>query len=175
MPRVILITGVMAAGKSTVAQALAERLPRAVHLRGDVFRKMIVTGREEMKQDASEEAFRQLKMRYQLTANAARGYWEAGFDVVVQDNYYGLMLEAMLKLLEGLPVSVVVLCPSAEAVAAREAGRGKRGYGGYDVRPLWESFMAETPRLGLWLDTTHLTVEETVEKIMKEFNIGGKV
>lgn len=31
---VTLITGVMAAGKSTVVQALAERLPRSVHVRG---------------------------------------------------------------------------------------------------------------------------------------------
>jgi deoxyadenosine/deoxycytidine kinase len=35
--QVILITGNMAAGKSSVAQALAERLPKSVHLRGDVF------------------------------------------------------------------------------------------------------------------------------------------
>ncbi|MFD6693018.1 hypothetical protein ACFWD8_09505 [Micromonospora aurantiaca] len=34
----------MAAGKSTVAEWLARRLPRAVHLRGDVFRRMIVSG-----------------------------------------------------------------------------------------------------------------------------------
>ena len=40
-----LITGVMASGKSTTAQALAERLPRCVHLRGDVFRRLILTGR----------------------------------------------------------------------------------------------------------------------------------
>jgi adenylylsulfate kinase-like enzyme len=32
---VVLITGIQAAGKSTVAQALAERLPRSVHVRGD--------------------------------------------------------------------------------------------------------------------------------------------
>ncbi|MFD9885204.1 AAA family ATPase, partial [Streptomyces alboflavus] len=44
---VIVITGIMAAGKSTVAQALAERLPRAAHVRGDVFRRMIVSGRQE--------------------------------------------------------------------------------------------------------------------------------
>lgn len=42
-PCVVLITGVMAAGKSTVAQLLAESLPRAVHVRGDVFRRMIVS------------------------------------------------------------------------------------------------------------------------------------
>ena len=45
MPPVYLITGMMASGKSTVAQALAERLPRSVHVRGDLFRRMIVSGR----------------------------------------------------------------------------------------------------------------------------------
>ena len=47
-PHIIMITGIMAAGKSTVAQQLAERLPKSVHLRGDVFRRMIVSGRAEM-------------------------------------------------------------------------------------------------------------------------------
>ena len=171
--RIYLITGVMASGKSTVAQLLAERLPRAVHLRGDVFRRMIVSGREEMCQDAGEEAFRQLRLRYRITADAARRYYEAGFDVVVQDNYYGPMLEAMTNLLEGLPVQVVVLCPSVEAVAERERTRGKKGYGGYDVAPLYESFMRETPRLGLWLDTTRMTPEETVNRIFNDI-IGGQ-
>ncbi|WP_458105709.1 zeta toxin family protein [Bacillus sp. PK3-136] len=45
---VYLITGVMAAGKSTVAQLLSERLDKGVHVRGDVFRKMIVNGEMQM-------------------------------------------------------------------------------------------------------------------------------
>ena len=44
---VIVVTGIQAAGKSTIAQALAERLERSVHLRGDVFRRMIVSGRAD--------------------------------------------------------------------------------------------------------------------------------
>ena len=36
-PAIYVISGIMAAGKSSVAQALAERLPRSVHVRGDVF------------------------------------------------------------------------------------------------------------------------------------------
>lgn len=164
--KVYLITGVMASGKSTVAQRLAERLARAVHLRGDVFRRMIVSGREEMRPDAPEEALRQLELRYRLTASAVRGYWQAGFDVVVQDNYYGEMFAHMLDLLEGMPVHPVVLCPSAEAVAAREAARPKKGYGGFEVRALCEDFLRETPRIGLWLDTTEMTVEETVGRIL---------
>ena len=52
---VIVITGIMAAGKSTVAQILAERLPRSVHVRGDVFRRMIISGRAEPTPSGSAE------------------------------------------------------------------------------------------------------------------------
>ena len=117
-----LLTGVMASGKSTTAQALAERLPRCVHLRGDVFRKMIVTGREEMTSQPTPQALEQLGLRYRLAAQAARGYWEAGFSVVLQDNYYGPDLAGMVDLLGGIPVRVVVLCPDVESRPGRQPG-----------------------------------------------------
>ena len=161
-----LLTGVMASGKSTTAQALAERLPRCVHLRGDVFRKMIVTGREEMTSQPTSRALEQLGLRYRLAAQAARGYWEAGFSVVLQDNYYGPDLANMVALLEDIPVQVVVLCPGLETVKAREKARDKTGYGGFSPEPLWDSFMRETPRIGFWLDNSSLTVEESVEQIL---------
>ena len=50
-PSLTLITGIMAAGKSTVAQALAQRFERGVHLRGDTFRRAIVAGQAEMTAD----------------------------------------------------------------------------------------------------------------------------
>ena len=165
-----LLTGVMASGKSTTAQALSEQLPRCVHLRGDLFRRMIVSGREEMADPPSQEALRQLHLRYRLAAQAAGGYWEAGFSVVLQDNYYGPALEEMLSLLAGIPVQVVVLCPGLETVKAREAARGKTGYVGFAPAPLLEAFRRETPRLGFWLDNSRLTVEESVEKILEHFS-----
>lgn len=58
--RIFIITGIMASGKSTVAQLLAERLQKAVHVHGDIYRKMIVAGREEMSPNPSDEALRQL-------------------------------------------------------------------------------------------------------------------
>src|SRR5262245_29310698 len=72
LPRIILITGNMASGKSSVAQALAERLPKSVHLRGDLFRRMIVNGQAEMGFTLSAEAERQLFLRYQLGDSIAR-------------------------------------------------------------------------------------------------------
>ncbi len=163
---IIVVTGVMAAGKSTVAQALAQRFPKAVHLRGDAFRRFIVAGREEMSADASPEALRQLDLRYELAAMAARMYWQAGFTVVVQDNYLGRALGDFTALLGDCPVHCVALCPSVEAVTQREALRGKKGYVGFDVAGLHQMFMEETPRLGLWLDTSELNVEQTVDAIL---------
>lgn len=88
-PSVVLITGIMAAGKSTVAELLARRLPRSVHLRGDLFRRMVVGGRAEMTARPSEEAWRQLRLRYELAASVADRYAQEGFTVVLQDVVLG--------------------------------------------------------------------------------------
>lgn len=164
--RIYLVTGLMASGKSTIAQILCEKLEKSVHLRGDVFRRMIVSGRADMCANPPAEALEQLYLRYQLTAQAAKMYFDHGFSVVIQDNYYGPALTHMLDFMDDYPVDVVVLCPDCETIRQREAAREKKGYTGYDVEPLYASFMAETPRIGLWIDSTNLTAQQTVERIL---------
>ncbi|AYC40891.1 AAA family ATPase [Streptomyces griseorubiginosus] len=173
MQGVVLVTGVMAAGKSTVAQLLAERLPRAAHVRGDVFRRMIVSGRQEYLPGAPDEALAQLRLRYRLSAATADAYAEAGFTAVVQDVVLGEELPAYVRLVRTRPLYVVVLAPDAGTVAAREAGRAKTGYGGagyggeaWTVPALDEALRASTPPIGLWLDTSGQTPAETVEAIL---------
>ncbi|WP_461007022.1 AAA family ATPase [Streptomyces capparidis] len=164
---VVLITGIQAAGKSTVAQALAERLPRSVHLRGDGFRRMIVGGRVDMTPDAGEEAFGQLRLRHRLTAACADMYAREGFTVVAQDVLLGGFLAETAALVTTRPLAVVVLAPDPAAVEAREAGRAKTAYGpDWSVRDLDEELRANTPRIGLWLDTSGLSVERTVDEIL---------
>lgn len=168
-PAIYLITGVMAAGKSTVAQLLAAELERGVHLRGDVFRRMIVSGRADMSAAPSAEALRQLELRYRLSAQAAKLYRAAGFSVVLQDNYYGGQLPAMLALLEDCPVHLAVLCPRVEVVRQREAARPKTGYTGFSVETLYEDFLRETPRLGFWVDNSDETPQQTARRIHDHF------
>ena len=156
----------MAAGKTTVARVLAARFERGVHLEGDVFRRSIVSGRVEMEPDASPEALDQLRLRYRLAAAAADAYVDAGFTVVVEDVIAGRLLDDVRTTIRSRPCHVVVLLPSAEAVAAREAARGTAGYGAWTVEALHEGFASGTPRIGIWLDTTDLTPEETVELIL---------
>ncbi|MEU4366935.1 AAA family ATPase [Micromonospora chersina] len=174
-PSVVLISGIMAAGKSTVAELLARRLPRAVHLRGDVFRRMIVSGRAEMTAELGDEAWRQLRLRYDLAASAADRYAAAGFTVVLQDVVLGPELPAVVDRIRHRPLAVVVLAPRADVVAARERGRPKRGYGDWPVADLDAGFRAGTPRIGLWLDTSAQTPEETVDEILARAWTAGRI
>ena len=165
---IILITGIMAAGKSTVAQRLAECLPLSVHLRGDVFRRMIVNGQEEISPGNWDAAEKQLHMRYRLATQAAIAYAEAGFTVIYQDVILGSELAYVIGLFQpvDLPISVVVLAPSPEVAARRDRDRPKTGYGDWTAEELDAALRRETPRLGLWLDTSHMTVDETVDAIL---------
>jgi predicted kinase len=165
-PAVLLLTGVQAAGKSTVAQALAERLPRSVHLRGDVFRRAIVGGRADMTPEPSAEAMAQLRLRYRLAATVADEYFAAGFTVILQDVVLGPELPAMVELICSRPRLVIVLAPRPEVVAGREAGRHKNAYGPFSVEGLDRLLREGTERIGLWLDTSDQTVDETVEEIL---------
>jgi chloramphenicol 3-O-phosphotransferase len=168
-PEIILITGIMASGKSTVAQALAERLPKSVHLRGDIFRRMIVNGRLEMAPGAPDEALKQLQLRYELAALTADRYCDAGFTVVYQDVIIGpILTDVVERLKRNRRVAVVVLAPSPEVVAQREAGRGKTGYGEWTPAMLDHGLRNDTPRIGLWLDTSALSVAQTVDAILAQ-------
>jgi len=161
-----LITGIMAAGKSTVAQALAERFDRSVHLRGDSFRRFVVSGRSEMSGAPTPEALEQLRLRYELAAASADRYVEAGFVTVMQDVILGPWLPDVIAMFRTQPVSVVVLAPSAEVVAGREAERPKTGYTTLTPTELDAGLREGTPRLGLWIDNGHQTVAETVQEIL---------
>ncbi|MEY9886477.1 chloramphenicol 3-O-phosphotransferase [Catenulispora sp. MAP12-49] len=170
---IFLVTGIQAAGKSTVAQALAERLEKSVHVRGDLFRRMVVNGRVEMgPADPPAEALRQLRLRYALAAQVADGYADAGFTVVLQDVVLGAHLADMVAAIRTRPLHVVVLVPGAEVVRrrdrARRAARGKVAYkpGDEGVDDLDGYLRRETPRIGLWLDTSDQTVEQSVEEIL---------
>ncbi len=166
---IYLITGVMASGKSTVAELLASKMENGVHLRGDVFRRMIVSGRADMSAQPSNEAIRQLHLRYRLTADATKTYYDNGFSVVLQDNYYGEELSRILDMLKDYPVKIIVLCPNVETVKNREKLRGKVGYSGFTVEALYEGFLKETPRIGFWLDTSEQSPEQSVEDILLHF------
>ena len=164
---VILVTGAMAAGKSTGAQLLAERFPRAVHVRGDVFRRFVVTGRVDPTPDMPAEALVQLKLRYALATSTADAYARAGFTVVVQDVIIGALLRDVVQMIQTRPRFVVVLDPEPAAIATRAAARTKSGYvAGWGPDALVAQLRETTPRIGLWVDNTTQEPAATVQTIL---------
>lgn len=165
-PQVIIITGIMASGKSTVAELLAQRFSRSVHLHGDLFRRLIVNGRAPIRPGFPADGKPQLCLRYRLAAQAADGYAQAGFTVVVQDIIIGEFLSEFIDSVQSRPLALVVLAPQPEVVARREAERDKTGYGGgWTVDGLDKLFRSTTSHRGLWLDSSDQTPTETVDEI----------
>jgi len=166
-----LITGAQASGKSTVAELLASRFPKAVHVRGGQFYRWAVTGWAHFDDANRDEARRLLTLRYRLSAQVAETYAEAGFTTVVQDNIYGEDLVRWLAMVGAEPLHLVVLRPSVEVLVARHEQRrratGKVAYRGAYTPERNDADLATTPaHLGLWLDTSALSAPETVEEVL---------
>jgi hypothetical protein len=89
----------------------------------------------------------------------------------VQDNIYGPDVEAWLGRITARPRHLVVLRPSVAVVEQRDDQRrqhlGKVAYRGGFTPAENDAHVSATRRdLGLWLDTSEQTPEETVDEIL---------
>jgi cytidylate kinase len=167
-----LITGAQASGKSTVAELLAQHFERGVHLRGGQFYRWVVRGWVHFDDlERAKEARRLLELRYRLSAQVADEYAAAGFATIVQDNIYGTDVDTWLDSIRTRPRYLVVLRPSVAVVEARDAARqhttGKVAYRGSFTPDLNDAHVATTRQgLGLWIDSSRQTPDETVREIL---------
>ncbi len=167
-----LVTGIQAAGKSTVADLLSRQFNPAVHIRGGQFYRWATSGWVHPGgSELSDEARRHLDLRYRLSALSADEYCAAGFTAIVQDNIFGSDVTRWLDQIRGRPRQLVVLRPSVKIVAERDAERhartGKAAYrpGGFTIEGL-DAEIDATPRIGLWLGTSNQSPRETVQEII---------
>jgi hypothetical protein len=166
---VFVISGLQAAGKTTVAGLLARRFDRGVHVAGDSIREMVVTGRVDMTPDNAGGAAEQLLARYEAAIGVARVYHNAGFSVVIEDVILGEMVLRFLELVPWPEIHFVMLTPSLDEVAKRERGRSKTAYGqAWSVRTLGAVLGLDTPAFGWWLDSSELTAEDTAGRILTD-------
>ncbi len=163
---IFIVSGIPGVGKTTVSGLLARRFERGVHLEADIFQKLIVTGGLSPNEEPHEEAWVQLRLRSKHVAMLADSFLEAGFTPVIDDVVVGLRLLEVLEDIKSRPLYFVLLLPRLEIVEQRDRARDEK-----HVFDIWshldEVARTETPKQGLWLDTSDMTAEETVDEILR--------
>ncbi len=164
-PTLFVISGTQGAGKSTVAQALARRFERGAWVSADALQRMIVAGGHWPEGvDMSEDAERQLRLRLTNTCLLGRSFVAAGISAVVDDLVIGSRLDDLLDELAGHPFVFVMLTPRLDVVRERERARGTSLWQQWEW--LDDEIRTKTRRVGMWLDSSDQTVEETVDEIL---------
>ena len=97
---------------------------------------------------------------------AAHQYARSGFTVVMEDVVAGGMLRELVGRVAFRTLLLVVLLPGQDVLERRETERASTGYTHWTVAGLYNVFAEQTERLGLWLDTSDQTPEQTVGEIL---------
>ncbi len=163
--RIIVISGLPGAGKTTTARLLAETLPRAAHVEADEMHKLIRSGALSPKgRDMSDEATRQLRLRLHNACLLGRSFSAAGFDATIDDIIMGDRVDHLLDEMQGHPFHLVTLLPDFEVVVDRWRAIGSPFIEAWQWMD--EEIRERTTRHGLWLDTTSMNPEEVVAEVI---------
>lgn len=138
---VLILTGPPGVGKTTVAEVLASRSERAVHLEADTFFRFIRAGYVEPWKSESRE---QNEVVMRVVAAAAAGYAEADYTTIVDGIVIPAWFLASLRdaLVEaGQEVAYAVLRIPLERCLERVQSReGQPPIDSGAITQLWESF-----------------------------------
>jgi gluconate kinase len=157
-----LISGIPGSGKTTVSRALAMRFDHGVHLEGDAIALLVVSG--NVGTNGTEEGDRQLTIRRRNMRMLSESFVGDGFTTVIDDV---VVSPGVLDGYRELPFSFrfVQLAPSLDVVERRDAARDKQWFHVFKHLDAQMRSWPE-PRPGLWLDTSDMDVDQTVQAIL---------
>ena len=188
MGPIFLIMGTPACGKSTVSRALARRFKLGLHIPVDDLRHMVVGGLSDMDfsdDSAAQTTGLQIRLARQAASQMATAYAQSGFAAIIDDFWFNDIPGTPVNLGFDVPEThyrlgtkahKVLLLPSLEATLKRLHSRNSESEGYTKVlasviqqnHPIIE----QHPKPGwLVIDSTHLSVEQTVDCLLEKTQI----
>jgi hypothetical protein len=175
MQPVFVLTGPPAVGKSTTSKALASKFSRSIHIPVDDLRDRVVSGLVLPNPEWSPELVQQINLARESAIYMARTYQRAGFAVVIDDFVDPRRLSEYQTFPTDSGVHKFVLYPKQAIAHARNYQRAgddpARAYIDEGIHFVYEqlSIMKEALQKDGWivLDTTELSIEDTVSEILK--------
>lgn len=166
MAQILILTGPPGAGKSSVAQALADRYDRVAHIDVDTLRGFITPTGYIAPDKPGWERQRALATRNACTL--AQNFMAERFAVIIDDVVTSraeldLYIEGLTPV--GVPVHFVRLLPSREACQTRNRERrtGRMGAGRIEV--VYDQFEAAGEMPGSVIDSSSLSIEATADRL----------
>ncbi len=164
------MSGMPAAGKSTVTGLAARLLPRAARIKADDVNEMILSGRVWRLGEPVNEARRQAELCDRNLCGLANNFIDSGFTVLIDQLVTDLAeLEFLVGLLAPRPVRLVTLAPTVEVCQQRNATREVSERWEFDgYHKLEADLRRDFSDVGWWFDTSALTPEATAQQLVTE-------
>jgi chloramphenicol 3-O-phosphotransferase len=176
MAEILILTGPPAAGKTSVALALADRYDRVAHIPVDELRHFITpTGYRAPDKEGFE---RQRALATRNACDLACNFIAERFAVIIDD-----VVTARHELdpyLDGLkrgsvPVHFVRLLPSREVCRARNQARRSARLPAERLNQVYDQFEAARDLPGSVIDSSDMTVEFTTDRLQQLTTTGESV
>jgi predicted kinase len=176
LPEVLILTGPHGAGKSRVAEALAERYDRVAHIPVDRLRHFVTpTGYVAPGKPGFE---RQHALAVRNACALARNFLEERIAVIVDDVVITQAdLNAYLSELNtaGVPVHCIRLMAPLEVCQARNRQRRDERQPATRVESVWQQFEAAGEIGGSTVDNAALSAEATADQVQALTTSGESV
>ena len=169
-----LISGVPVSGKTSVADALARKYPRGVHLPMDELRQLVKSGLVSPL-DWNADTSLQFEIARRNAARLAADYVANAFTVVIDDVAREADMPQYLPYLNGVVPRKVLLSPSIFVVHRRNSQRTNKTFDTKILEPvatrMHAQLLAGCPPDAGWvvLDTSTHSINDTVDTILKRF------